>query len=161
MEWIDLYIGLGSNEGDRDLNLLKAVNMLDSALGRHPERISRIIQTPALGFIGPDFYNMCVLYRIPAEGSPEEQAAGILVKIKAIERALGRKEFEPLLDDVGRRVYHDRPIDIDILYFGTEHIDLENLTIPHPLIGERDFVKIPLKEISKPGLRAAFPEIFD
>ena len=51
-------------------------------------------------------------------------------------------------------------MDIDILFYGTEHIDTEDLTVPHPLIAERDFVKIPLAEIAKPSLRTAFPEYF-
>ena len=50
MERVDVYLGLGSNEGDRDLNLLKAMNLLDEAFGTHPERISRIVETPAWGF---------------------------------------------------------------------------------------------------------------
>jgi 2-amino-4-hydroxy-6-hydroxymethyldihydropteridine diphosphokinase len=57
-------------------------------------------------------------------------------------------------------VYHNRAIDIDILFYGNERIDTEDLIVPHPLIGERDFVKIPLAEIAKPSLRNAFPEYF-
>ena len=77
MERVNLYLGLGSNLGDRDLNLLRAVNLLDEAFGTHPERISRIVETPAWGFEGPDFLNLCVLYRIPREGSPEERSGRI------------------------------------------------------------------------------------
>ena len=64
-------------------------------------------------------------------------------------------------DKEGRRIYHDRTIDIDILFYGTETIDTESLKVPHPLISQRDFVLIPLREIAKPSLRAAFPELFD
>ena len=103
----------------------------------------------------------CVLYRLPRQGTPAQHASSILVAVKAVEAALGRKPEEVMMDDTGRRIYHDRPIDIDILYYGTEEIHLQNLTIPHPLIAERDFVKIPLKEISKPDIRGAFPEIFE
>ncbi|MBO4634131.1 MAG: 2-amino-4-hydroxy-6-hydroxymethyldihydropteridine diphosphokinase [Bacteroidales bacterium] len=161
MERVNVYLGLGSNQGDRELMLLKAVNMLDQAFGTHPERISRIVSSPAWGFQGADFLNMCVLYRLPRMAAPEEHATEILVKIKAVEAALGRQPQEILMDPSGRRIYHDRPIDIDILYYGTETIHTESLTIPHPLIAERDFVKIPLKEISKPDIRTAFPEIFE
>jgi len=161
MERVNLYLGLGSNEGEREVMLMRAVNMLDQAFGMHPERISRIVESPAWGFQGPDFLNMCVLYRLPRQGTPEEHASQILLQIKAIEAALERKPEEVLMDDTGRRVYHNRPIDIDILYYGTEAINTENLTIPHPLIGQRDFVKVPLKEISKPDIRTAFPEIFE
>ena len=159
MNRVEVYLGLGSNLGDRELNLLKAMNLMDEAFGTHPERISRIVETPAWGFEGPDFLNLCVLYRLPVQGTPQEQTTAILGQVKAIEKALGRQE-EALFDADGRRVYHNRPIDIDILLFGTETIHTENLTIPHPLIGQRDFVKKPLLEISKPAVREAFPEIF-
>ena len=159
MERVNLYLGLGSNLGDRDVNLLKAVNLLDEAFGVHPERISRIVETPAWGFDGPDFLNLCVLYRLPRTGTPAEHATQILHQVKAVEKALGR-EPEPLFDAEGRRLYHNRTIDIDILCYGTESIQTELLTVPHPLIGERDFVKKPLLEISKPDIREAFPDIF-
>ncbi len=160
MERVEVYLGLGSNQGNRDSHLLQAVNRLDEVLGMHPERISRIVETPAWGFDGPDFLNMCLLYRIPKEGAAVEQASALLHKIKEIEKEMGRDPEEPLFDADGKRQYSDRIIDIDILYFGNETINTEELTIPHPLIGERDFVKKPLREISKPALRAAFPEIF-
>ena len=54
----------------------------------------------------------------------------------------------------------NRAIDIDILFYGKERIDCDDLKVPHPLIAERDFVKIPLAEIAKPSLRAAFPDFF-
>ena len=160
MERVDVFLGLGSNLGDRDLNLLKAMNLLDEAFGMHPERISRIVETPAWGFEGPDFLNLCVLYRLPRVGTPQEQATRILRQVKEIEKALGRTE-EALFDADGKRVYHNRIIDIDILLYGTHIIHTEDLTVPHPLIGQRDFVKKPLLEISKPAVREAFPEIFE
>ena len=83
----------------------------------------------------------------------------ILRLCKDIERSLGRNDT-PEYDAGGNRVYHNRAIDIDILFYGNEHIDIDGLTVPHPLIGERDFVKIPLAEIAKPSLREAFPELF-
>ncbi len=159
MERINVYLGLGSNLGDRDVNLLKAMNRLDETFGTHPERISRIVETPAWGFEGPDFLNLCVLYRLPRQGTPVEHATALLRQVKAVEKALGREE-EALFDEQGKRVYHNRIIDIDILCYGVETIHTEELTIPHPLIGQRDFVKKPLLEISKPEIRAAFPEIF-
>lgn len=159
MERVDVFLGLGSNEGDRDLNLLRAMNRLDEAFGMHPERISRIVSSPAWGFEGPDFLNLCVLYRLPRKGTPEEHATEILRQVKAVEKALGRTE-EALFDENGQRIYHNRPIDIDILLYGTHLIHTDELTIPHPLIGQRDFVRKPLLEISKPAVREAFPEIF-
>jgi 2-amino-4-hydroxy-6-hydroxymethyldihydropteridine diphosphokinase len=159
VERVDVYLGLGSNEGMREVNLLRAVNLLDEAFHMHPERISRIVESASWGFEGPDFLNMCLLYRLPRQGNPEEQAAGLLRQVKAVEQAMGRRE-EALYDAAGNRVYHNRPIDIDILCFGTHVIQTEELTIPHPQISRRDFVWKPLLEISKPPIRAAFPELF-
>ena len=160
MERVDVFLGLGSNLGDRDLNLLRAMNLLDQAFGMHPERISRIVETPAWGFEGPDFLNLCVLYRPVRQGTAAGHATGILHQVKAIEKELGRVP-EPLFDADGKRLYHNRLIDIDILLYGTEKVQTEELTIPHPLIGQRDFVKKPLLEISKPAIRNAFPELFE
>ena len=159
MTRVDVYLGLGSNEGEREMFLLRAMNLLDEAFGMHPERISRIVTSPAWGFEGSDFLNLCVLYRLPQQGSPEEHATWILDQVKSVEKALGRKE-EALFDGEGKRIYHNRPIDIDILCYGAHRIETERLTVPHPLIGQRDFVKKPLLEISKPEIRTAFPEIF-
>ena len=157
--WIELYLGLGSNLGERELNLMRAVTMLDEAFEAHPERISRIIETKADGFEGPDFLNMCTVYRLPVVEPSVEHVSVLFHKIKDIEKALGRGDVAEF-DAEGNRVYHSRPIDIDILFYGHENIDTEELTIPHPRIAERDFVKKPLREIAKKSLREAFPDIF-
>lgn len=70
----------------------------------------------------------------------------ILEICKDIERRLGR-EGEPQYDLTGRRIYKSRPIDIDILLLGDYRIDCEELTVPHKLMYERDFVMKPLNEI--------------
>ena len=159
MEQVEVYLGLGTNQGERERNLMQAVTLLDQLLGAAPERLSRILETPSWGFEGPDFLNMCIVYCLPRTGTPEEQAHWILEKAKEVEAAMGRKPA-PLRDDAGKRLYEDRIIDIDLLFYGTERVALPDLTVPHPLIAERDFVKIPLKEIAKPALKKAFPEIF-
>ena len=55
---------------------------------------------------------------------------------------------EPQYDEAGERIYTDRPIDIDILLFGDDKIDCQELTVPHKHMYERDFVMIPLNEIN-------------
>ena len=70
----------------------------------------------------------------------------ILEICKDIERRLGRTGI-PQYNEKGERIYASRPIDIDILLFGENRIDCPELTIPHKLMHERDFVMIPLKEI--------------
>jgi len=136
-----VYFSLGSNEGDRERNILEAIRLMDKAFGTSCKRKSKILETQSWGFDGPDFLNCAVMYEI--EGmSPEET----LKAVKEIESVLGRRG-EPEYDSEGRRIYRNRPIDIDILYFGERIVDTPELTIPHPLIEKRDFVKIPLKEI--------------
>ena len=159
MAFVSVYLGLGSNKGDRRKNIDRALELLDEGLGCHYTALSRLIETKAWGFKGDKFLNACVLYRIYRRGTPEEQGREILALCKDIERALGRDE-KPEYDADGKRIYHNRTMDIDILFYGNEHIDTEDLTVPHPLIAERDFVKIPLAEIAKPSLRAAFPDLF-
>ena len=73
---------------------------------------------------------------------------------------MGRTD-PPEYDGEGNRIYHSRIIDIDILFYGTERIDIPELTIPHKGIADRPFVMIPLLEIAKPSLKRAFPEYFD
>ena len=148
MNKVDLYLGLGSNLGEREVNLMRAVTMMDQAFGTGPERISKIYETPSWGFDGPAFLNMCILYRIPVEAPSVEHVTELFHKMKEIEKALGRED-KPEYNADGNRIYHNRTIDIDILYYGKETINTEELTIPHPLIEQRDFVKKPLKEIYK------------
>ena len=131
---IDVYLGLGSNLGDRHTLLLSAIELLVQRVGRLV-RCSSFIETEPWGFASEHpFLNAVALFRTTL--SPRE----LLVVTQAIERELGRKEK-------GVSHYTDRPIDIDILLYGDEHIDEPDLKIPHPLMGERDFVMRPLHEI--------------
>ena len=149
----DVYLSLGTNLGNRERNIRIALNLLSLILGTPRTGMSEIIETQAVGFDGPDFLNCVVRYR--TSKSPQT----ILSVCKRVEREMGRTDA-PEYDADGHRVYHNRAIDIDILFYGKEHIDCEDLQVPHPLIAERDFVKIPLAEIAKPSLKAAFPEYF-
>ena len=155
MEPVDIYLSLGSNLGDRQGNLDKAIEMLSDALGVQPEAVSSVIETEPWGYNSENkFLNICVLYSIVLpEDIPAAMAArGLLYEAKRIEKWMGREKSGP--------GYEDRPRDIDVLYFGNVELKEKDLEIPHPRITERDFVKIPLKEIAKPTLRAAYPEIF-
>ena len=162
MAFTSVYFSLGSNLGQREANLEKALDLMEKAFGGRAKAISRFIDTPPWGKgVKGRFLNCCALFRIPrVKDDPAEDCTDILAKCKEIERKMGRRE-EIEYDGKGSRVYHDRPIDIDILFYGTEIIDTEILKVPHPLIAQRDFVLIPLREIAKPSLRAAFPELFD
>ncbi len=129
------YLSLGSNLGDRHATMRRAIDMLNAGAGT-VDRQSSPIETEPWGFESPNrFLNMCV--RLTTTLTPEQ----LLLATQAIERQLGRT----MKSDDGQ--YHDRPIDIDILTYDDLHIATPTLTIPHPLMHERDFVMIPLREI--------------
>jgi 2-amino-4-hydroxy-6-hydroxymethyldihydropteridine diphosphokinase len=140
MKSVPVYFSLGTNQGDRRAQIDEALRRLDAAIGRPYEALSSIIETPSWGFEGPDFLNCVVRYRTA------RQPRTLLHICKRIERAMGRTGGVEY-DAEGRRIYHDRPIDIDILLYGDERVDEPDLQIPHPLMEQRDFVMRPLKEI--------------
>lgn len=136
-----VYFSLGSNLGDRQANLDEAVVRMEEVFGVACARRSGTIETKSCGFDGEDFLNCAVMFEL--EDSPAE----VLKKCKRIEREMGRPDAQPEYDAEGKRVYHNRTIDIDILLYGDRKIDTRTLTIPHPRMYERDFVMVPLKEI--------------
>ena len=136
----DVYFSLGTNLGDRKENLEEAIRRLDLELGVPAAGLSGIVETAAWGFEGPDFLNMAALYR--TEKTPRE----LLRICKSIEREMGRRETLEFGPD-GKRIYHSRIIDIDILLYGDETVDEPDLKIPHPMIEKRPFVKGPLDEL--------------
>jgi len=160
MAFVSVYFSLGSNLGDRQKNLISALNQLDNALGCHYKEVSKIIESDAWKFKGGKFLNCVVLYRIfKQEGNVEDVCMNLLKICKDIEKDMGRTDIEEY-DEKGERVYHSRIIDIDILFYGTERVNTQKITIPHKNIADRPFVMIPLLEIAKPSLKEAFPEIF-
>ena len=149
LEKVELYLSLGSNQGDREHNIEAALSLLNIELKTPYKAVSSIIETEPWGFDSSDkFLNVAVLYELylPKGYNPEAEGLMILEICKDIERRLGRTG-KPQYNDEGKRIYTSRPIDIDILLFGDNSIDCEELTVPHKLMGERDFVMIPLNEI--------------
>ena len=153
-----VYLLLGSNMGDRQAMLDSAnLELIDALLPDYLEvasldeavNTSEVMETEPWGFESEQkFLNAAVHYKLQLkEGyNPEAEALMILEICKDIERRLGR-EMSVEYNEAGERVYHNRPIDIDILLFGDHKIDCPELTVPHKLMHERDFVMIPLKEI--------------
>ena len=149
MERVELYLSLGSNQGDREWNIETALSLLNIELKTPYKVVSSIYETEPWGFdSSAKFLNVAVLYELelPKGYNPEAEGLMILEACKEIERKLGRIGG-PEYDERGDRVYHDRPIDIDILLLGDNIIDCEELTVPHKLMYERDFVMKPLSEI--------------
>ncbi len=134
MTEFDVYLGLGSNLGDRHTLLLKAINLLAQRVGRLVY-CSSFIETEPWGFTSEHcFMNAVALFKTTL--TPRE----VLTVTQEIERQLGRTKKSD-------GSYHDRLIDIDILLYGDVHIDEPDLKIPHPLMHERDFVMRPLREV--------------
>lgn len=150
-----IYLGIGTNLGDREANLQTALQLLDERVG---ERLacSSVYRSAPQGFVSDnEFANIVAVYE--TEYSPEE----VLLLTQQIEREMGRTKKSV------NGVYHDRVIDIDLLQaltpssspFKGENLmeseevvcKSETLTLPHPRMQEREFVMIPLREVG--GLR--------
>ena len=160
-EKVELYLSLGSNMGDRRENIEHALSLLNIELGKPFKALSSIIETEPWGFESPDrFLNAVVLYELelPKGYNPEAEGLMILEICKDIERKLGR-DTQVRYDQAGERIYSSRPIDIDILLFGDNRIDCEELTVPHKLMYERDFVMVPLREIAGQAGNDVIPDL--
>ena len=129
-----LYLALGSNLGDRERNITRALELLDIRLNGHALAISPMMETKAIGFDGKDFINCVALYDCGSD------PFDVLDICKSIERQMGRTD-EREYDAEGRRVYHDRIIDIDILMYGDRKIDSDRLVLPHPQVETRPYIK--------------------
>lgn len=130
-----VYLGLGTNLGEKERNLNDAIISLSQELG-FVIRSSTFYKSKPWGFESDnDFLNAVVL--IDTNLTPFD----VLSKTQEIEKSLGR---------TAKTIsgYSDRLIDIDILLYDNLIIDQPTLKIPHPLIAERDFVIIPLTEIA-------------
>jgi len=126
-----VYLGLGSNVGNRQENLDRALDLLAQRV--RLGQVSSIYDTEPVGdIVQPRFLNLvCQVYTALA---PME----LLAVAKGIEKNLGRrgKSGAP------------RPIDIDILFYGDLILEMPELIIPHPRLPERQFVLVPLAEIA-------------
>lgn len=130
-----IYLSLGTNIGDRRKNLDKAIEHLRAFC--NIVRCSSILETEPVGFVSENrFMNMCVA--VTTQLSPFE----LLDATQKVERSMGRT-----IKSING-IYHDRIIDIDIIDYDGIKIDTPQLTLPHPKARERDFVMIPLNEIS-------------
>ena len=128
-----IYLLLGTNLGDREWNLEQAKSLLSQEF-RTDMLCSEIMETEAVGFEGPDFLNQIVAFDAPV-GCEE-----LLDICQGIEVQMGRPAHEAKFDSSGRRIYHDRIIDIDILFFNDMAVRSDRLVIPHPQVEERPFV---------------------
>ena len=129
------YVSLGSNLADRAANLLQGIRgMLEAGL--EVTRLSRIYETePVETFPQPAFLNMAAELRVSLLASPE----GVMGQLLQVEQSLGRTR------DLTKG---PRLIDLDLLLFGEEIWDTQQLTLPHPRLQHRRFVLVPLAELA-------------
>ena len=132
-----VFLGLGTNLGDKVWNLQEAIRLIGERVGK-VTRQSSFIETEPWGFESENtFLNAAICCE--TEKTPRE----VLLLTQQIERELGRTKKSV------SGGYADRTVDIDILLYDDETIDEPNLKIPHPLMHQRDFVMSPLGEIRK------------
>jgi 2-amino-4-hydroxy-6-hydroxymethyldihydropteridine diphosphokinase len=129
------YIALGSNLGDRAAMLRAAIEKLNAVTGTKVVKVSGFLDNPAIGgpADSPTFLNAAAAVETDLE------AESFLNLLLSIEQSLGRYRQEK---------WGPRTIDLDLLLFGDLVIRTQKLTLPHPLMHERDFVLKPLVEIA-------------
>ena len=129
-----VYIGLGSNLGERELTIRRALGLLDADTAIDVEAVSSLRETDPVGYEDqPKFLNGAAALR--TELAPR----ALLRRLQEIELELGR-------DRSGLR-FGPRTIDLDVLLYGDERIEEPGLEIPHPRLAERRFVLEPLAEL--------------
>ena len=134
------WIGLGANLGDRGAALARAVQALAALPGTQRVRVSGLYASAPIDAGGPDYLNAV------AELSTRLAPLALLDALQAIEQAAGRE-----------RPYRNAPrtLDLDLLAHGEQQLDTQRLTLPHPRIGERAFVLLPLAELAPNRVTAA------
>ena len=149
----NLYLALGSNLGERQENLDRALQRIGEEVGR-VVRTSAYYETQPVGFDSPHLFLNAV-----AEVETERPVEEVLAATAAIERELGRAEKS----DCG--CYADRTIDIDLLLCGDLEVKSDALTLPHPEMARRRFVLQPLCELAPdlavPGLGRTVKQLLD
>ncbi|MBC8313477.1 MAG: 2-amino-4-hydroxy-6-hydroxymethyldihydropteridine diphosphokinase [Candidatus Cloacimonetes bacterium] len=129
-----VFIGLGSNLGNRKKNLKSAINKIKNLHKISLISKSSIIETKPVGNVNqPDFLN-CII-KIRTELNPGK----LLSKLLQIEKKMGR---------IRKKKWEPRIIDLDILFFNDEIINTKNLQIPHPEILKRKFILASMNEIA-------------
>ncbi len=137
-----VYVGMGSNQGNRKKNLERALSLLRNR-GLAIKKKSSIYETSPVGPRQRNFLNAVI------QGRTSLPPAKFLEILKSIESEMGRKRT---------KLWGPRPIDLDILLFGNKKFRTNNLTLPHPRMQERKFVLVPLKEIAP---RMKLPKLTD
>ena len=129
---VTAYIGLGANLGDAEQAVRNAILQLGATPGMRLQQASSLYRSAPVESSGPDYINAV------AEVATTLTAPHLLAALQAIEQAAGRER--PFANA-------PRTLDMDLLLFGSAHIDSPQLTVPHPRMWTRAFVLLPLKEL--------------
>ncbi|MFA6482159.1 MAG: 2-amino-4-hydroxy-6-hydroxymethyldihydropteridine diphosphokinase [Bacteroidales bacterium] len=136
----ELIIGLGSNLGDRQENIRKAIHLIGEKVGK-VTAASTLVETEPWGFESANkFLNGVIIVgkTAPSQRVYPSGAHEIIGILQSIEREFGR---------VRTGVYTDRMIDLDILFYGDLVINEPGLIVPHPKLHEREFILVSLMEL--------------
>ena len=158
MRRVRAYVGLGANLGDAAATLISAVHALGALPNARLSGVSRLYATRPVGVVDqPDFMNAVVALDVPAGPDPATGAIAVLIALKGIERAFGRRE---------RERWGPRELDLDLLIFGRARLAIDRppdgvsldpgkasrlLVVPHRDAADRLFVLAPLSDLA-PGL---------
>lgn len=135
---------LGGNQGDVKRTLQTAQQLINSRVGAVLRCSHRYESEPWGSPAAQRFSNQAL--EVSTDLSPLE----VLDACQGIERELGRNRAAEAIEKASSgAAYSSRPIDIDIIFYGDEVIDDERLTVPHPLLAEREFALQPLAEIMR------------
>jgi 2-amino-4-hydroxy-6-hydroxymethyldihydropteridine diphosphokinase len=130
------YVGLGSNLGDREATIRRAVELLEAAAGLEVVAVSSFRETDPVGYEDqPRFLNGAAALR--TELAPR----ALLEQLQDVERQLGRDRSGPR--------FGPRTIDLDLLLYGDATVDEPGLQVPHPRLAVRRFVLEPLAELDE------------
>lgn len=130
----DIILSLGSNVGDREKNLSLAIELLESSSIVRNISSSSIYETEPIGELNQGlFLNLCIVCK------SDHNITELIALVKSIEHYVGRQI---------RERWHEREIDIDIIFFGDLVMKTSNIVIPHERMHERKFVLVPLVEIN-------------
>ncbi|MFN8303722.1 MAG: 2-amino-4-hydroxy-6-hydroxymethyldihydropteridine diphosphokinase [Saprospiraceae bacterium] len=148
-KYIDVYLSLGSNMGDRAANIRSASGLINKLIGKIARK-SHLYETQPWGKTDQDpFLNQVIMVNTALD------PRGLLDTIAKIERELGRER---------REKWGPRTIDVDVLFYGRRIVRDKGLEIPHPELHKRAFVLVPLLEIAPefvhPVLKQAIDELY-
>lgn len=145
------YIGVGSNLGEKHKNCLKAIDLVDRIPRCRLTAHSDFFRTEPVGVEGHDWYVNSVVSITTAIS-----AQHLLKRLLAIEEHMGRERMQK---------WEPRSIDLDILLFGQDVVDEDDLTIPHPFLHLRKFVLVPIVQLAPhlihPVLGKSMAELLD